>query len=465
MLDFKEIDKSGDDFELLVREMLYNKGLEVYWSGKGPDGGKDLLCIEKYKSNFKIFSRRWIVQCKHYAHSEKAVGISELGSIENTCKANNADGYLLVCSTFPSSTVVDMLDKIEKNSNLNIAFWDCKTLERQLLVPENWSLVNMFFPNSSRLIGWQLSKIDTYFWNASFQRNIFYIALRIGTNCNCCLNNISALIAELNQLKLPKNHYIRIRAVYFDDKYSNYLIYLDYLVPAEEKEKNIEPSEDVIEFCNERIVDGLYYDVDLKIIPYHGYSDNFDLDHQSYYSFNIPFFKTGMKRQEDRRLVSVLRDDSRALTENIKIQAFNALVSAFDKLDFVKILRAINANIENLSYFSDNFSWDDIIQHSDCNIENFFSTVIRFKCYDFDKLINLLNTFPTSVDQHFELEQHHIFLPDEGYDSDEDSLYSLMIRVHPCVGSSKFQFRLLLNKYMNEIADKINLFFNNNNKV
>ncbi len=30
MLDFKEIDKNGDDFELLIRELLYNKGLEVY---------------------------------------------------------------------------------------------------------------------------------------------------------------------------------------------------------------------------------------------------------------------------------------------------------------------------------------------------------------------------------------------------------------------------------------------------
>lgn len=42
MIDFKELDKDGNDFELLIRELLYNKGLEVYWSGKGIDGGKDL---------------------------------------------------------------------------------------------------------------------------------------------------------------------------------------------------------------------------------------------------------------------------------------------------------------------------------------------------------------------------------------------------------------------------------------
>lgn len=60
-IDFKELDKNGDDFELLIRELLYNKGLGVYWSGKGPDGGRDLLCIEKYKSEFKSTNKRWLV--------------------------------------------------------------------------------------------------------------------------------------------------------------------------------------------------------------------------------------------------------------------------------------------------------------------------------------------------------------------------------------------------------------------
>ena len=88
MLDFKEIDKNGDDFELLIRELLYNKGLEVYWGGKGPDGGKDLLCIERYQSYFKWFTRRWLVQCKHNAHSGKAVG-KELETLWNNFRKKN----------------------------------------------------------------------------------------------------------------------------------------------------------------------------------------------------------------------------------------------------------------------------------------------------------------------------------------------------------------------------------------
>lgn len=78
MLDFKELGVSGDDFEILVRELLYNKGLEVYWSGKGADGGKDLLCIEKPLSNFKSVEKRWVVQCKHNANKGRAVSPGEV---------------------------------------------------------------------------------------------------------------------------------------------------------------------------------------------------------------------------------------------------------------------------------------------------------------------------------------------------------------------------------------------------
>lgn len=46
MLNFKELPEDGNDFELLVRELLYNRGLEVYWSGKGADGGKDLYVLK-----------------------------------------------------------------------------------------------------------------------------------------------------------------------------------------------------------------------------------------------------------------------------------------------------------------------------------------------------------------------------------------------------------------------------------
>lgn len=97
MLDFKELGVSGDDFEILVRELLYNKGLEVYWSGKGADGGKDLLCIEKPLSNFKSVEKRWVVQCKHNANKGRAVSPGDLEDIVGVCDEHNAQGYILAC--------------------------------------------------------------------------------------------------------------------------------------------------------------------------------------------------------------------------------------------------------------------------------------------------------------------------------------------------------------------------------
>ena len=49
MLDFKEI-TDGTQFEIFVREMLIAYGCEHSGSGVGPDGGKDLVCIEPQKA-------------------------------------------------------------------------------------------------------------------------------------------------------------------------------------------------------------------------------------------------------------------------------------------------------------------------------------------------------------------------------------------------------------------------------
>ncbi|MCH5157242.1 MAG: restriction endonuclease [Clostridiales bacterium] len=453
MIDFKELDERGDDFELLVRELLNNKGLEVYWSGKGPDGGKDLLCIERCQSNFKGFSRRWLVQCKHNAHSGKAVGTADLGVIENSCALHNADGYILVCTTYPSSTVVETLEGIERNKKIITTFWDYRALERQLLVPENWSLVNRFFPKSAKQLDWQISMIDSDFWHASYKGNGFYFALRIGTNYDHYLKYISDRLDAINMLKLPKGHYIRVRAVYFDDKYTQFTLYIDYLLPQSTSKENFELPEKVRKVCTDYI-GGFYCNMDLKIYDYNEYSDNFDVDHRDYYVSYIPEFRTGMSRKKGY-FNTIFKDDPRKCTEEIKSEAFNALLDAFKQLTFVTILNAKNASVESLKYFSDNFSWRDTIEGLNYQPGNFFDVDIRFECEQFDKLCELLSTFPTSVDQHFELEQHHIFLPEEGYDKDENALYTLRIMVHPAIGVSQLQFRQYLNEYMREITKKI----------
>ena len=103
MLDFKELDQNGETFELLIRDILARKGFQVQWSGRGADGGKDIICIERRDSFFAADSKKWLVQCKHNARSGKSVSHSDLDDIVDSCTQHNAEGYLLACSTQPSS--------------------------------------------------------------------------------------------------------------------------------------------------------------------------------------------------------------------------------------------------------------------------------------------------------------------------------------------------------------------------
>ena len=235
---------------------MYNKGLEVYWSGKGPDGGRDLLCIEKYKSEFKSTNKRWLVQCKHNAHSGKAVGKNDLSGIRNDCDANKATGYILVCSTYPSSTVVNELEAIEKESNITTCFWDYATIERILMRPSNWSLINTFFPNSAKCMGIQVAQIEPDFWRIFYNGYVFYYSLRLGVNFNNYFEDAKKRIDELKNLKLPRGNSLRLRAIYFDDKHCYYRIYYDYLIPIETKTESFELTECVSEIFNERCEEG-----------------------------------------------------------------------------------------------------------------------------------------------------------------------------------------------------------------
>jgi hypothetical protein len=64
VLDFTELPPDGQDFELLNRELLAQLGLRVFWSGRGPDGGRDLLADETQRSLFIPSTKRWLIQCK-----------------------------------------------------------------------------------------------------------------------------------------------------------------------------------------------------------------------------------------------------------------------------------------------------------------------------------------------------------------------------------------------------------------
>lgn len=120
-MDFKELAADGQAFEQLLRELLFSRGLHVQWSGRGPDGGRDLLCRETIPSLFAPATKNWLVQCKHKAHSGSSVGIDELDDVVASCAQHGSSGYLLACSTQPSSSVVNRLEGISNNPQFQIS--------------------------------------------------------------------------------------------------------------------------------------------------------------------------------------------------------------------------------------------------------------------------------------------------------------------------------------------------------
>jgi hypothetical protein len=214
----------------------------------------------------------------------------------------------------------------------------------------------MFMPQSSEKQGWRINNIDAYFWYASYKSNVFYIATRIGTNCEYYLKDISDRINEIQNIKLPKGHIIRLRAVYFDDKYTNYRLYRDYLIPKTDSDDIYYIKDDVEEVCIERIIDGIYYEIDLMSYKYIASSDNFDKDHQSYYSYFISNFKCGYSREGQRKYVLAKKEDFFGYTDNLINENFDKLILALKKVNFIKLLKCTNSRIEFIDQFSENFS-------------------------------------------------------------------------------------------------------------
>lgn len=118
MIDYTELPVDGILFEQLVRELLLREGFDVHWTGVGPDAGRDLIVTEKTIGGIAEFNRQWLVSCKHFANSKnsRSVGVSDVNGIVDACRTVNAQGFLLICTTQPSSALVTRLDDIQKNN-------------------------------------------------------------------------------------------------------------------------------------------------------------------------------------------------------------------------------------------------------------------------------------------------------------------------------------------------------------
>jgi len=117
-LSFNEI-KDSRQFELLTssyfeeakKQNPHITEVDVKPSGTGADGGKDIVVTMRIDDSFKIFKRRWLVQCKFYDDAVSPKNLSQ-DNIPLLIQSYNADGYLLVCKNDVTNKLVELFDRL-----------------------------------------------------------------------------------------------------------------------------------------------------------------------------------------------------------------------------------------------------------------------------------------------------------------------------------------------------------------
>lgn len=469
MLDFKEI-KDGTQFEIFIRELLIAYGLRTYWSGVGPDDGKDLLCIELQKSFFKDSEKRWLVSCKHYAGSNNSVGINDLGEITDLCKQHGATGYILICSTQPSAAVVTRLEEISKRGEITAIYWDAAKIELMISTPKLWRIAQKFMPISSE--SKKLNVTATEYpnqWVVTYDGFYFFLRNRIGSDYNYYFNHIENIIEEIKSIPMEnEDHFVRIRSVYFDDKHFSYIFYLDYMYPN--SDNPCISSAKIQEFLGDGYAkeDGRFYQFDVRTISYFKGSDHFDPDHYDYYVPYDSYYKEGKERfrteQEETEYYNG-KEHLNSINENNRVVSFNRLENLFRNLDFLKVTRAVNCTIENLDRFYFQADWTKLLDDQEYEQERFFSAWFLFTVHDDEKFHQFISCLPQSVEHSFRLTQVQVYVPnnDKGsilVNEKNSKLYEFTVYVHPYNVKNKYIGRQLINNSFNIFSNAIEKYLN-----
>ncbi len=469
MLNFKEI-KNGTQFEIFVRELLIAYGLRAYWSGVGPDDGKDLLCIAPQKSFFENSEKKWLISCKHYANSDNSVGINDLGEIIDLCEQHDATGYILICSTQPSAAVVTRLEEISKKGKIKAIYWDATKLELMLSTPKLWRIAQKFMPISSE--SKKLNVTATEYpnqWVVTYDGFYFFLINRIGSDHHYYFNHIEKIIDEIKSIPMKnEDHFIRIRSIYFDDKHFSYVFYLDYMYP------NIEnpciSSTKIQELLGDGYTkdDGRFYQFDVRTIPYFKGSDHFDPDHYDYYVPYDSYFKEGKERfrtEKEENEYSTGKENLKLINEKNRVIAFNKLENLFRKLNFLDVIRAVNCTIENLDKFYFQADWTKLLNDIEYEQERFFSAWFLFAVYNDKKFHQLISCLPQSVEHNFRLTEAFVYIPNEEGGSilsrkKDIKLYEFTVYIHPYNVKNKYIGRQLINNSFDIFSDAIEKYLN-----
>jgi hypothetical protein len=155
IVDFTEI-ASPMDWELFAQAFFRSKEFVIVEgpsSGGDSGTGKDLIIEKVITDEFGEIKRRFLVSCKHYAHSGDSVNASdEKDNILTNLVSQNCSGFIGFYSTIPSSPLQQKIKNLKESKILNINvsdYYDREKIEHYLLYEDkNCGLLKRFFKNS-----------------------------------------------------------------------------------------------------------------------------------------------------------------------------------------------------------------------------------------------------------------------------------------------------------------------------
>ena len=183
ILDFKEIpeaNKGGglqDTFELFTRDFLSHLGYRIIEDpDRGADGKCDLIVEERVAGLSIEYVIRWLVSCKHYAHSGKSVNDSDEINIVERMHQHGCDGFMGVYSSICSTSLNGILKGLKTNGH-KVIVYEHEKIEKELLKSdiEGFRICSRYMPKSFEKYQLEHPGIAKI-----FDRNLPPI------NCDCC---------------------------------------------------------------------------------------------------------------------------------------------------------------------------------------------------------------------------------------------------------------------------------------
>jgi len=170
VLDFQEIPEAHvstglqDTFELFARDFLEHLGyIIISVPNRGQDGGKDIIVKEIRKGIGGESEIKWLVSCKHKAHSGSSVGVNDEIDIPGRVQANGCQSFMGFYSTLPSSGLTKHLEGLAVRIPFQV--YDHEKIEKDLLSSsEGLKLSRRYFPNSIAKYKNNSPKPEKYFW-------------------------------------------------------------------------------------------------------------------------------------------------------------------------------------------------------------------------------------------------------------------------------------------------------------